>query len=122
VQELGKRERQIMDVIYRLGRATAADVRDGLSDPPSYSAVRGMLRFLEDKGLLRHEQDGARYVYLPTAEPRKVRKSAMQHLVQTFFRGSAQEAAAALIEDGKMSQAELNGLAALLEKARKEGK
>jgi predicted transcriptional regulator len=122
VEQLGKRERQIMDVIYRLGRATAAEVRTGLEAPPTYSAVRGMLRFLEDKGLLRHEQDGVRYVYLPTTEPKKARKSALKHVVHTFFRGSTQEAAAALIEDGQMSEDELDSLAALLVKARKEGR
>ena len=120
-QQLGKRERQIMDVIYRLGRATVSEVQEALSDPPSYSAVRGMLRFLEEKGLLRHEQDGIRYVYLPTVEPKKARKSALRHLVQTFFSGSSQEAAAALIEDG-MSDEEMDRLAALLAKARKEGR
>jgi predicted transcriptional regulator len=80
-----------------------------------------MLRFLEDKGLLRHEQDGLRYVYLPTVEPKKARRSALRHLVQTFFRGSAQEAAAALIEDGKLSRDDIERLEALLSKARKEG-
>jgi predicted transcriptional regulator len=120
-QQLGKRERQIMDVIYRLGRATVAEVQEALSDPPSYSAVRGMLRFLEEKGLLRHEQDGIRYVYLPTVVPKKARKSALRHLVQTFFSGSPQEAAAALIEEG-MSDEEMDRLAALLAQARKEGR
>jgi predicted transcriptional regulator len=120
--ELGKRERQIMDVVYRLGRATVADVRAELSDPPTYSAVRGMLRFLEEKGLLRHEQDGLRYVYIPTVTPAKARKSALRHLVRTFFGGSAQEAVAALLEDTRLSEDELDRLERLVEKARKEGK
>src|SRR6267154_2472730 len=81
--ELGRRERQIMDVVYRRGRATVAEVRADLSDPPTYSAVRGMLRFLEDKGLLRHEPDGVRYVYIPTVAPSKARRSALRHLVRT---------------------------------------
>jgi predicted transcriptional regulator len=120
--ELGKRERQIMDVVYRLGRATVADVRAELADPPTYSAVRGMLRFLEEKGLLRHEQDGLRYVYIPTVTPAKARKSALRHLVRTFFGGSAQEAVAALLEDTRLSRDELDRLERLVEKARKEGK
>jgi len=120
--ELGKRERQIMDAVYRLGRATVADVRAELSDPPTYSAVRGMLRFLEEKGLLRHEQDGLRYVYIPTVAPAKARKSALRHLVRTFFAGSAHEAVAALLEDTRLSRDELDRLERLVEKARKEGK
>jgi predicted transcriptional regulator len=120
--ELGKRERQIMDAVYRLGRATVAEVRDELADPPTYSAVRGMLRFLEEKGLLRHEQDGLRYVYIPTVAPAKARKSALRHLVRTFFGGSAQEAVAALLEDTRLSRDELDRLERLVEKARKEGK
>jgi BlaI family penicillinase repressor len=120
--ELGRRERQIMDAVYRLGRATVAEVRAELADPPTYSAVRGMLRFLEDKGLLRHEQDGVRYVYIPTVAPAKARRSALRHLVRTFFGGSAQEAMAALLEDTRLSEEELERLERLVEKARKEGK
>src|SRR5207245_10313208 len=82
--DLGRRERQIMDAVYRRGRASVAEVRAGLPDPPTYSAVRGMLRFLEDKGLLRHEQDGVRYVYIPTVAPAKARRSALRHLVRPF--------------------------------------
>ena len=120
--ELGKRERQIMDAVYRLGRATVAEVRAELAAPPTYSAVRGMLRFLEEKGLLRHEQDGLRYVYIPTVAPAKARRSALRHLVRTFFGGSAQEAVAALLEDTRLSRDELDRLERLVEKARKEGK
>jgi len=120
--ELGRRERQIMDAVYRLGRATVAEVRAELEDPPTYSAVRGMLRFLEDKGLLRHEQDGVRYVYIPTVGRSKARRSALRHLVRTFFGGSAQEAVAALLEDTQLSPEELDRLERLVEKARKEGK
>src|SRR5437016_3403332 len=96
--ELGKRERQIMEAVYRLGRATVAEVRAELDDPPTYSAVRGMLRFLEEKGQLRHVQDGVKYVYLPTVAPSKARRSALQKLVRTFFGGSTREAVAELID------------------------
>ena len=113
--ELGRRERQIMDVVYRLGRATVSDVRSELPDPPTYSAVRGMLRFLENKGLLRHEQDGVRYVYIPTITPAKARRSALRHLVRTFFGGSAQQAVAALLEDTRLSAEELERLEHLVE-------
>ena len=96
--ELGRRERQIMDVIYRLGAASVADVRKALPDPPTYSAVRGMLRLLEDKGYLRHESEGLRYLYQPTVTHAAARKSALRHLVHTFFRGSASDAVAGLLE------------------------
>jgi len=120
--ELGRRERQIMDAVYRRGRASVAEVREDLEDPPTYSAVRGMLRFLEDKGLLRHEQDGVRFVYIPTVAPSKARRSALRHLVRTFFGGSAQQAVAALLEDTRLSDEELDRLERLVEKARKEAK
>ena len=120
--ELGRRERQIMDAIYRLGRATVAEVRAELPDTPSYSAVRGMMRFLEEKGQLRHVQDGVRYVYLPTVAPAKARKSALQRLVRTFFGGSARDAAAALIEDSQLEKEDLDRLQSLIEQARKEGR
>jgi predicted transcriptional regulator len=120
--DLGKRERQIMDAVYRLGRATVAEVRAELADPPSYSAVRGMLRFLEEKGQLRHVQDGPRYVYIPTIAPSRARRSALQRLVHTFFGGSAREAVAALLEDGRFGEEELEGLRKLIDQARKEGR
>lgn len=119
--ELGKRERQIMEIVYRRGRATAAEVLADLADPPSYSAVRGMLRYLEEKGHLKHDQDGPRYIYLPTAPQKKVRASALSHLVHTFFHGSASEAAAALIESKPLSGAEYERLSELLAKAKKKG-
>jgi predicted transcriptional regulator len=86
--DLGKRERQIMEIVYRRGRATASEVLADLADPPTYSTVRAMLRYLEDKGHLRHEQEGPRYVYLPTAPADEVRGSALSHVVRTFFDGS----------------------------------
>src|SRR3954470_5146001 len=103
--DLGRRERQIMDVVYQLGRASVGDVREHLPDPPSYSAVRAMLNLLEDKGHLTHEQDGLRYMYKPPAARAQVRPSALRHVVQTFFDGSPTNAVAALLEmtDGKLS-------------------
>jgi predicted transcriptional regulator len=95
-QDLGRRERQILETVYRLGRATVSQVRTELPDPPSYSAVRGMLNLLEEKGHLRHEQDGLRYVYLPVVEATKASRSALAHVVRTFFGGSPAEAATAL--------------------------
>ena len=123
-QKLGRRERQIMDVLYRLGKASVADVLAALPDPPTYSAVRGMLRLLEDKGYVQHQQDGLKYVYLPTVEPAKARVSALRHLVTTFFAGSAEDAAAALLElpDSKLSPRDRQRLATMIKKAQQEGR
>src|SRR3954468_13494467 len=98
VAQLSRRERQIMDVIYRRGRATAAEVLEDIPDPPSYSAVRAMLRLLEEKGHVRHEQDGPRYIFLPTVNRDRARKTALKHVVRTFFDGSATDAVAALLD------------------------
>ena len=112
-----------MDVIYRVGEATAAEVMDGMPNPPSYSAVRAMLRILEEKGHITHTKDGPRYVYQPTVAPEKARKTALRHVVRTFFDDSAEQAVAALLETGRdFSDAELNRLATLIEQARKEGR
>jgi predicted transcriptional regulator len=121
---LARRERQIMDLIYRLGRATAADVADGLSDPPGYSAIRALLRVLETKGHLKHEVDGPRYVYVPTVPRERARESALRQLVNTFFDGSSAAAAAALLDlsDARMDQTELKRLATLVAQAKKEGR
>jgi BlaI family transcriptional regulator, penicillinase repressor len=118
--DLGRRERQIMDVVFRKGRATAAEVHAELPDAPTYSAVRGMLRLLEEKGYLRHEQDGPRYVYLPTAEPAEVSQSALRHLLRTFFGGSRTSAMAALLDlnDVPLTDRDYQRLARLLEQAR----
>src|SRR6266478_968340 len=97
-ESLGRRERQIMDVVYRLGRAAVADVMRELPDPPTYSAVRAMLRYLERKGHLRHSRDGARYVYEPTVSHSEAQRTALRHLVRTFFRGSRPRALAALLD------------------------
>jgi len=122
--QLGRRERQIVDAVYRLGRASVSEVRAALDDPPSYSAVRGMLNLLEEKGHLRHVQDGLRYVYLPVVEPERASKSAMAHVVQTFFGGSAADAASALLDlpDRKWSRAELTELSRQVKQALKEGR
>lgn len=118
VSELGKRERQIMEVIFRRGRATVAQVLSDLVDAPSYSAVRGMLRYLEDKGHLKHEQDGPRYVYLPTLPKRELRASALLHVVRTFFDGSISTTVATLLESKQVTGAEFERLSRLLEEAR----
>lgn len=120
---LGRRERQIMDAVYRAGRATAAEVLADLPDPPSYSAVRGMLRLLEEKGYLRHEQDGPRYVYLPTTARDEASRSALTHLLRTFFDGSRESAVAALLDlsDRPLDDAEYRRLAGLLDQARDNG-
>jgi len=121
---LSRRERQIMEAIYRRGRATVAEVLEDLPDPPGYSAVRAMLRVLEEKGRLRHEQQGPRYVFLPTVPREQARRSALQQLVHTFFEGSPEQVVAALLDqsDRKLSYAELDRLARLIDQARKEGR
>jgi predicted transcriptional regulator len=116
---LSRRERQIMDVIYRRGRATAAEVLDDLPDPPSYSSVRSALRLLEEKGALRHEIDGPRYIYLPTVSRDRARKSALGHVVRTFFNGSAEQVVNSLVEDERLTAEELDRLARLIAQARK---
>ncbi|MBW3570389.1 MAG: BlaI/MecI/CopY family transcriptional regulator [Gemmatimonadetes bacterium] len=117
--DLGRRERQIMDVLYQLGRASVADVRELLPDPPSYSAVRGMLRLLEDKEYVRHVQEGARYIYSPRRSRSQATKPALRHLVQTFFQGSTTAAIASLVESAEsLSDDDLDRLAAMVERAR----
>lgn len=121
--ELSRRERQIIDILYSHGRATAAEVLAALPDPPSYSAVRAILRILEDKGHVRHEQDGPRYVYVPTIARDSAKRSAMRHMVRTFFDGSAEQAISALLDDSsaRLSEAELDRLARLIDQARRSG-
>jgi len=122
--DLSRRERQILDLLYKAGRATAADVQAAMPDAPSYSAVRTLLRILEDKGHVRHEQDGARYVYMPTVERDRAKKSALRHTINTFFEGSATQAIAALLdEDSKrLSDDDWDRLRAMVDRARKEGR
>jgi len=110
-----------MEIVYRRGRATVADVLGELPDPPSYSSVRAMLRYLEDKGHLRHEEAGPRYVYLPTAPADEVRGSALRHVVRTFFDGSVSTAVAALLETKPLSREEYERLSRLLDEAVEEG-
>ena len=121
---LSRRERQIMDILYEHGHATASEVHAKLPDPPSYSAVRAVLRILEEKGHVKHQQDGPRYVFLPTTSPETAKRSALQHLLRTFFEGSAERAMAALLDvsSSKLSEQDFDRLANLIENARKEGK
>jgi predicted transcriptional regulator len=116
---MSRRERQIMDIVYRRGRATAAEVLDDLPDPPTYSAVRAAMRLLEEKGHLKHEMDGKRYIYLPTTPRKEARGTALRHLVRTFFNGSPEQVVNALIEESRPSGEELDRLAKLIEQARK---
>ena len=120
---LTRRERQIMDILFRRGRATAAEVMAELPGDPSYSTVRTQLRVLEEKGHVRHEEEGLRYVYTPAIRVHAARKSALKHLVDTFFDGSAEKAVAALLggEGAKVSAEELDRIADLIAKARKGG-
>jgi len=120
---LARRERQIMDILYRLGRATAADVMAALPGDPSYSTVRTQLRVLESKGHVRHEEHGLRYVYMPAVPRHAARKSALRHLVETFFEGSIEKTVAALLgaEGARLTEDELERIANLVVKARKEG-
>ena len=120
--QLSRRERQIMEVVYELGRAAAADVREHMPDPPSYSAVRAMLRILEDKGHVVHEQDGPRYVFLPTVPREEASETALRRLVRTFFAGSPEGAMAALLDlDGdRLDENALQRLAEMIEEARRE--
>ncbi|HEV7590554.1 MAG TPA: BlaI/MecI/CopY family transcriptional regulator [Longimicrobium sp.] len=122
--QLSRRERQIMDVVYRLGKATVTDVLERLPDPPSYSAVRALMRILEEKGHLSHEQDGPRYVYLPTVPRDAAQASALSHMVRTFFGGSAEAAVAALLDlpEHGMSEGELSRLSRLIDDARGQGR
>jgi predicted transcriptional regulator len=123
-QHLSRRERQIMDVLHAKEAAAAAEIRAALPNPPSYSAVRALLRILEDKGHIKHRQEGARYVYLPCVSRESASRSALKRLVTTFFQGSATQAVAALLEthDAQLSEAELNKLPQLIKQAKQEGR
>ena len=124
IDHLSRRERQIMDVIYALGEASSADVREHLTDAPSYSAVRALLRILEDKGHLRHHRDGNRYVFSPTVPAERARETALRHVLRTFFGGSPANAMAALLEleDLGLDSEDYERLAAKIEEARGEGR
>jgi len=122
--QLSRRERQIMEIVWERGRATAAEVRAHMPDPPSYSAVRAQLRILEDKGHLRHEQEGPRYVFLPTVPPEEASETALRKLVRTFFGGSPEGAMAALLdlEGDHLDDEALERLSELIEEAKREGR
>lgn len=122
--DLTRRERQIMDVLYARGRATVAEVLEGLDDPPSYSTVRTLLRLLEEKGKLRHEEAGPRYVYVPTVPREKARQSALRNVIETFFDGSTEDTMAALLDlhDVRRRPLELDRIRTLIDKARREGR
>ena len=121
---LSRRERQIMDILYRRGRATAGEVMGDLPGEPSYSTVRTQLRVLEDKGHLRHEEEQLRYVYLPAEAPHKIRRSAVKHLLETFFEGSPAKVVEALVgrDADRLSDEELDRIAQLVDRARREGR
>jgi BlaI family penicillinase repressor len=116
---LSRRERQIMDVLYRKERATVAEVMQELTGNPRYSTVRAQLRVLEQKGHIKHEEDGPRYVYLPKVSRKTARQSLLQHMVDTFFEGSVGQLMAALLGRGRLSEQELDYMEGLIEKARK---
>jgi predicted transcriptional regulator len=122
--KLTRREREIMDIIYKLGRATAGEVMERLSGEPAYSTVRAQLRVLEDKGYVLHEEEGLRYVYTPKVPRHEIRQSALRHVVDTFFEGSTQKVVAALLgaDGSKVSPEELERIAELVDKARKGGR
>jgi BlaI family penicillinase repressor len=121
---LSRREREIMDVVHRRGRASVTDVMEGLSGEPAYSTVRAQLRVLEEKGHLRHEEEQLRYVYFPAVSPQKVRRSAVKHLIDTFFEGSPEKVVEALVgrEGPRLSDESLDRIAQLIDRARREGK
>jgi predicted transcriptional regulator len=123
-QHLSRRGRQIMDALHAMDQATVADIRAALPDPPGYSAVRALLRILEDKGHVRHRQEGARYVYLPRVSRKTASRSALQRVVSTFFRGSVTQTMAALLEqrDTQLTDVELTKLQQLIQQAKKEGR
>jgi len=123
-QELSRRERQIMDAVYRLGRASVTEVLGELPDPPSYSAVRAMIGKLEEKGHLRHLQDGPRYLYLPTRPREEATENALERVLRTFFDGSPARAVAAVLDMGgeELTREELDDIAARIEQARRRGR
>lgn len=123
METLSRRERQILDVIYALGRATAAEVQERLDDAPTYTTVRGLLRILEEKGHVRHEDDGGRYVYIPTMTKQRAAKSALRHVVRTFFDDSPSRAMAALLgSQREVSEEEIARLEELIARARRKEK
>ena len=123
-KNLSRRERQIMDIIYELNRATVAQVLDRIPNPPSYSAIRALLRVLEEKGHLAHKQEGPRYIYSPTLSREKARKNALKHVMRTFFDNSTEDIVAALLDisEDNLSKQDYQRIQELIKKARKEGR
>jgi BlaI family transcriptional regulator, penicillinase repressor len=121
---LSRRERQIMDILYQRGKASATEVREAMEDAPGYSAVRAMLRVLEGKGHVRHLAEGLKYVYLPTVAREKAKRSVVKHMLETFCNGSAEQAMAALLDvsASKLTSDELERMSEMIEKARQEGR
>ncbi|MBV9226402.1 MAG: BlaI/MecI/CopY family transcriptional regulator [Acidobacteriaceae bacterium] len=121
---LSRRERQIMEILYQRGKASAFEVREALSDPPSYSGVRAMLRVLEEKGHIKHENERLKYVYAPVVNPDRAKRSAVKHLVDTFFREAPEQVVAALLDvaSKRLTDEELDRMAEMIEKAKREGR
>jgi BlaI family penicillinase repressor len=124
LRNLSRREREIMDILYRLGKASAAEVRKSMDHPPGYSAVRAMLRVLETKGHVKHLEQGLKYVFVPAVTRERAKVSVLRHLVDTFFNGSAEQAMAALLDvsSATLTHEELDRMAQVIEKARQEGR
>jgi BlaI family transcriptional regulator, penicillinase repressor len=121
---LSRRERQIMEILYQRGKASASEVREGMEDAPSYSAVRAMLRVLEEKGHVKHQEEGLKYVYVPTVAREKAKRSAVKHVLDTFFGGSPEQIVAALLDISatRLTREELDRMSQMIEKAKREGK
>lgn len=121
---LSRRERQIMEIIYQRGKASAAEVREAMDDAPGYSAVRAMLRVLEEKGHVKHQAEGLKYVFVPTVGRDKAKRSAVKHILDTFFNGSPEQIVAALLDvsSTRLTREELDRMSEMIEKARKEEK
>ena len=121
---LSRRERQIMDILYQHGKASASEVREAMEAAPGYSAVRAMLRVLEEKGHVKHQAEGLKYVYVPTVTRDKAKRSAVKHVMETFFNGSAEQIVAALLDvsSTRLTREELDRMSEMIEKAKKEGK
>jgi BlaI family transcriptional regulator, penicillinase repressor len=121
---LSRRERQIMEILYQRGKASAAEVREAMPEAPGYSAVRAMLRVLEEKGHVRHQEEGLKYVYAPVVAREKAKRSALKHLLDTFFSGSPEQAVAALLDVSatRLTREELERMAEMIEKAKREGR
>ena len=121
---LSRRERQIMDILYQRGKASASDVREAMEAAPGYSAVRAMLRVLEEKGHVKHQAEGLKYVYVPVVARDKAKRSAVKHVMETFFNGSAEQIVAALLDvsSTRLTREELDRMSEMIEQARREGK